>query len=88
MNHILQFRTSDLQGVLASPRISQSLSLRSYFECFPNHHEMKEIVPSLVAFSSHDPGLSKFVAKGGDCPRLSIIYFKNYGRFCKESLHV
>ena len=32
--------------------------------------------------------LSKLVAKGGDCPRLSIIYFKYNGRFCKESLHV
>ena len=32
--------------------------------------------------------LSKFVAKGEDCPRLSVIYFKSCGRFCKEHLHV
>ena len=32
--------------------------------------------------------LSKFVVEGEDCPRLSIIFFKNYGRFCKEHLHV
>lgn len=62
VSYTLLTTVTDLQEVLASLHISQSLNLQSYFEWFPNFHQMMETVTSLAASSSCSPSLSKFVA--------------------------